>query len=235
MLANAQSAPEGKRCPPVTQTLTTMSKKTIFLMLALLCIGTAQAQRDNKPPVFTFGPKAGLNFSTLVRDTRNFTSEYQLGYHAGVFLRFNAGRIYIQPEVFFATKGAKINIDQSVDPNVRSGSYRLRLNNVDVPVILGLSLLNTDKFNIRLFGGPMASFNLNGKGVSEFIKEQSSISEAYRKAVLGYQAGVGFDIGALTIDGRYEGAITETGDWDRVGLGKPKGGLYQVSVGFKIL
>lgn len=211
-----------------------MSKKSIFLVLAVLCITTAQAQRD-KPPVFTFGPKAGLNLSTLVRDTRNFTSDYQLGYNAGLFLRFNLGRAYIQPEAFFATKGAKINIEQSVDPNVRSGSYQLRLNNVDVPVILGLSLINTDKFNIRLFGGPMASFNLNGQGFSEFVRDQGGVSEAYKKAVLGYQAGVGFDIGALTIDGRYEGSLTETGDWDRVGLGKPKGGLYQISVGFKIL
>lgn len=212
-----------------------MSKKTVFLMMALLCIGTVQAQRNDKPPVFTFGPKAGLNFSTLVRDTRNFSSDYQLGYNAGLFLRFNLGRVYLQPEAFFATKGAKINIEQSVDPNVRSGSYQLRLSNVDVPVILGLSVVNTEKFNIRLFGGPMASFNLEGRGVSEFIKEQGSIGEAYRKAVLGYQAGVGFDIGAITIDGRYEGALTETGDWNRVGLGKPKGGLYQLSVGFKIL
>ena len=211
-----------------------MIKRTFLAVSAFLCVFAAQAQRD-EPPLFTFGPKAGLNLSTLVGETRNFSSEYRLGYNAGVFLRFNTGRLYIQPEAFFATKGARLTIDQSVDPNVRSGTYRLSLQTVDVPVLVGLTVIQNNAFNIRVFGGPMGSFNLQGKGVGEFVRDIGSVEAAYRQAVLGYQAGLGVDVGSLTIDARYEGALTPTADWDRVNLGKPRGGLYQLSVGIKIL
>ena len=210
-----------------------MFKKLFFLCLTLGSLQLAQAQSE--PPKFTFGPKAGVNFSTLVRDTKNFSADYRLGYNAGVFLRFNIGRLYIQPEGFFSTKGASITINNSTDPDVKNGKYDLKLNNVDVPILVGLNLINNRVFNIRAFAGPMGSFNLNGQGVKDFLKETGSVSEAYKKAVLGYQAGVGVDVGAFTVDARYEGSITETGDWDRVNLGKPKGGLYQLSLGLKIL
>lgn len=210
-----------------------MFKKLLFLCLTLGAFQFAQAQ--NEPPKFTLGPKAGVNFSTLIQDTKNFSADYRLGYNAGLFLRFNVGRLYIQPEGFFSTKGASITINNSSDPKVKSGKYDLKLTNLDVPILIGLNLINNNLFNIRVFGGPMGSFNLNGEGVKEFLKETGSVSEAYKKAVLGYQAGVGVDVGAFTVDARYEGSFTETGDWDRVNLGKPKGGLYQLSLGFKIL
>jgi len=150
-----------------------------------LLIGLVQMiQAQNNPPVFTFGPKAGVNYSTLVRDTRNFSADYRLGYNAGLFLRFNIGRLYIQPEGIFSTKGASITIDQSVDPEVKKGKYQLRLNNVDVPILLGLSLVNNRLFNIRIFGGPIGSFNLNGEGVGDFLHEAGSVAAAYRKTVL---------------------------------------------------
>ncbi len=212
-----------------------MCKKILLLGIALMALVTHVQAQQSSPPKFTFGPKAGINYSTLVKDTRNFSSEYQLGYHAGLFLRFNIGRLYIQPEGVFSTKGAKVVIDQSVDPDVKSGKYDLRLNNVDVPILVGLTLIKGNAFNIRVFGGPMGSFNLNGKGVGDFIRETGSLEAAYKKAILGYQAGVGVDVGAFTIDGRYEGSLTETGDWERVNLGKPKGGLYQLTLGIKIL
>ncbi|MDJ1497828.1 porin family protein [Cytophagaceae bacterium DM2B3-1] len=210
-----------------------MLKKLFLVSLFLGCIQLTQAQ--DKPPFFTFGPKAGVNFSTLVRDTRNFSADYRLGYNAGLFLRFNVGRLYIQPEGIFSTKGASITINQSVDPDVKSGKYELKLYNVDIPVLIGLTLIQNKLFNIRVFGGPMASYNLNGEGVKDFLKETGSVEEAYKKAILGYQAGLGLDLGSFTIDARYEGSFTETGDWDRVNLGKPKGGLYQLSLGLKIL
>lgn len=210
-----------------------MIKKLFFVCLAIFSFQLVQAQ-DN-PPKFTFGPKAGVNFSTLVRDTKNFSADYRLGYNAGLFLRFNIGRLYIQPEGIFSTKGAAITINQSVDPDVKTGKYELKLTNVDVPILIGLNLINNKLFNIRVFGGPMGSYNLNGQGVKDFLKETGSVSDAYKKAVLGYQAGVGVDVGSFTVDARYEGSLTETGDWERVNLGKPKGGLYQLSLGLKIL
>jgi hypothetical protein len=51
----------------------------------------------------------------------------------------------------------------------------------------------------------------------------------YKKSTLGYQAGAGVDIGAITADLRYEGNLTKIND----SYGQRQN-LWALSVGFKI-
>ncbi len=183
---------------------------------------------------FTLGPKAGINYSTLVADKGDINSSYRLGYHAGAFFRFTYGALLIQPEVMFSAKRAKLNMQQSSNGNYQSGQYNVEFNNIDIPWLVGVSLVNSDAFSFRLYAGPMASFNISGKGLNGFIQENKSAKDYYEDLVWGYQAGLGFDFGNITLDGRYEGGFTGAANFDRAQLGKPKSGLFQASLGIKL-
>lgn len=205
------------------------------MLLTLLIIGSASAQKSNSGSVFTFGPKAGINYTTLIEDAKSLKSDYQLGYTFGAFARISPGRFYLQPEVLLSAKKTDVTVNQSGSANTQAGTYKVTFTNVDVPLLLGTRLVGNESFNLRIFGGPMASFNLGGKGLKELFQENRSASDYYEKTVWGFQAGAGFDLGALTFDARYERGLSGAANLERESMGKPNTGLFQFSLGIKLL
>ena len=68
--------------------------------------------------------------------------------------------------------------------------------------------------------------NLSGN----FNAAYNNFGNAYKNNMLGYQAGVGVDIGSLTVDFRYQG------DFDNYNSNyNQHQNLWALSVGFKIL
>lgn len=206
----------------------------IILSVFLLLIHQANAQDD--APV-SLGIKAGANYSTLIRDSQNLSSEYRLGYVAGPFLRINVSNVYIQPEVLFSSKNTYLRnttvSDGSNPGDPVNSSTTVRINSVDIPLLLGIKLVNTDQFNLRLQGGPLASVILDTDGLEEIADSETPVKELYNRSVWGYQAGIGMDFGNLTFDVVYEAGLNETYDLTRYNLGKPKTGLFQFTVGVK--
>lgn len=208
------------------------TKLFILLLIVGLCAQSAYSQEA--AAAFTIGPKAGINYSTLIKENRDIDSKYKLGYTVGAFARFGKN-MYLQPEVLFTTKNAEISVNQSGNSSAQNGSYNVKFKNIDVPVLLGLKLIGAENFNLRAYAGPMASFNIEGKGLEGLTTENQSASDYYKSAVWGYQAGAGMDFGAVTFDARYEGSFTEAANLERANLGKPKTGLFQFSLGIKLL
>jgi hypothetical protein len=208
--------------------------KTKLFVFLLLGLSVQAVYSQESASYFTIGPKAGINYSTLIKDNRDIDAKYKLGYTIGAFARFGKS-VYIQPEVLFTTKNAQININQSDNSSAQSGSYTVKFKNIDVPVLLGVKLIGAENFNLRAYAGPMASFNIEGKGLEGLTSENQSGSDYYKAAVWGYQAGAGIDFGAVTLDARYEGGFTEAANLERANLGKPKTGLFQFSLGIKLL
>ncbi len=88
----------------------------------------------------------------------------------------------------------------------------LKVTSLDVPLILGLKLLNLGVANIRVLGGPVASFVLNHS--SDFRWNQESVqpvdfSESLEATTWGVQFGAGVDILMLSLDARYEMGLEE--------------------------
>jgi hypothetical protein len=208
-------------------------KKTLFALMMLILTGTAWAQKGNRE-VFTLGPKAGINFTTLIKDDRRINSDYKLGYHFGGFLRFSPGRFYIQPEVLLTSKKTDLQINQNTGGSVQTGNYRVSFTSLDVPVLLGAKLAG-NRSNFRVFAGPMASFNISGRGLEDVVRENETARDYYEKTIFGFQAGAGFDVGALTFDARYERGLTAAANLKRADLGKPSTGLFQLTMGIKLL
>lgn len=190
--------------------------KNMMIALCMLTISyAANAQYD---PAFRFGIKAGANLSNIngsndlslspggnafdFRDNDNRSP----GFAGGVYFRFGK-TFYIQPEILLSQKGGRFNVYE--DGVLNNGKVDVRFSNFDVPVLFGVRIAKFFRINV----GPTASLRLssNGKIGDSFdaITGENSGAEFKNRLAYGYQAGVGFDLGRLSLDVRYEGNFTD--------------------------
>jgi hypothetical protein len=170
----------------------------------------------------------GKIFNFSANDTRAY------GFVGGVFLRFGK-TIFIQPEILLSQKGGKFDVFE--DGKANGKTVDLRLTNIDFPLLVGVKLGNV----LRINAGPIATFRLSDNGqLGDSIKEYQgkSADEIFNSVILGYQAGVGFDIGKLNVDLRYEGNINDVvnvkfADVNTASKFAAKGNLLQATVGFQ--
>lgn len=163
------------------------------MLLSLAAGMVAQAQ-------VAIGVKGGVSSSNVdVKNVKNTFMQFRdtdniTGYHLGAFTRFKAGALLIQPEGVFTSSGGKVAVTQTQDGAQVETTEAFRFNRLDVPLLMGLSVLNV----LRFQAGPVASVLVNGKFADQ------DIDNYLDKTDLGWQAGIGVDIGQLTADVRYE-------------------------------
>jgi hypothetical protein len=200
-------------------------KTCIGIFVLIICAQLAMAQSP-----ITFGPKVGLNYNKIYSSGSQVDYDYIRTWSGGAFLRANLGKVYLQPEAYFNTKGSDIIIRK--DPDQPAGSDingKIRLNALDVPVLVGYKLAEGKgkKSNIRIFGGPVASFVLKERENDLRLLDDDSYT--FNKANIGVQLGAGFDLGNLTFDARYETGLNKVNSYFN-----QRTNLFQFSVGFKI-
>ncbi len=169
-----------------------MKTRILFIALfAFLMTGTVIAQE------FSIGPKIGLSQGNVEVNGDGFSKgDSKLGYHVGLFARLGGNAIYLQPEVLYANTGGEFTQTQGND----EVNFKASFNRLDVPVLVGLKL--ADFFRIQ--AGPVASFILNSE-VSQDVGNANLPD--YNSSTLGYQAGIGLDVGNMILDLKYEGAL----------------------------
>ena len=216
-----------------------MKKLLLTAIIAMSCMTTFAQEK-----LFTVGLRAGVNLSQVAGNNlslssggRNFTFRNNdtraYGFVGGVFMRFGK-TIFIQPEILLSQKGGKFDVFENGNSNGRT--VDLRLTNIDLPVLVGVRVGNV----LRINAGPVASFRLSDSGnLGDSIKEYQgqSANETFRDVILGYQAGVGFDIGKLNIDLRYEGNVNDVvdvkfADASTASKFAAKGNSLQATLGF---
>lgn len=218
-------------------------KKIIFIIALASMTIAGYAQSRN----FKFGIKAGANLSSLKGGdvvssndpnvSIGNTNATLTGFVGGVFMRLGSS-IYLQPELLLSQKGGSVNVFRSATSSQPNGKIDVRFTNFDVPVLVGFRF--GDFFRIN--AGPIASLQLSkNSGLREALNAvgANSVKDNYKAAALGYQAGVGVDIGNLSIDLRYEGNASNiinanTDDANFNSQLKRKGSLFQATVGFAI-
>ncbi len=193
-------------------------KKSLFLVIAILSGYAASAQYN---PFFRFGLKAGANLSNIEGNDLKLGSggnafnfkdneDRSLGFTGGIYMRFGRN-FYLQPEILLSQKGGKFNVYEDGVKN-EDGKVDVRFSNLDVPVLVGGRLFRFFRIN----AGPMASFRLTengkiGESFDQYTGDDADIT--YKNGVAwGYQMGVGFDLGRLSLDVRYEGNLNDVVD-----------------------
>lgn len=215
-------------------------KKIITLAIVSLISASTFAQTKG----FTAGLRLGANLSQVRGNDLSFTSgntvfnfrnneNRAFGFVGGIFLRFGK-TVFLQPEILVSQKGGKY--DLITDNGTNSKTVDFRMTNLDLPLLVGVKLGNV----LRINAGPIATFNIGNDGkLGDAITEArgESAESIYKKAVFGYQAGVGFDIGQINFDVRYEGNVNDVIDVkyknaETASKFAAKGNSFQATIGF---
>lgn len=144
-------------------------RKVLFLgLFVLFSVATVQAQK------FNWGPKAGLNISSLTGDVPSTKS--LAGFNAGLFAEIKVLKLLaIQPEVVYSTQGTAFEDfeGESVED--------LKLDYINVPVLAKLYIFNLVYFE----AGPQFGFLMNAKRGSTDIKDDIEDTDLAIAAGLG--------------------------------------------------
>ena len=236
-------------------------KKTFLLIAALLMMGSAAFAGGGVD--LAIGPKVGYQTTKLSYDKANIKSSFSTHFTAGIFGRVTVGRVYVQPEVlYFKTSnvfdGHVTGTGSDNLFNLPTGAnVNLTLNqmNLQVPVMLGVNIIDLNIITLRAQVGPTANFVLKSKTLFDktysINGQQAEIENATtdqnfdtKTISWGFQTGLGIDIlSRFTLDVNYnfglskmferlnETALGETFDFSNIDNTKQR--MFIVTVGVK--
>jgi hypothetical protein len=151
------------------------------------------------------GLKFGTNSSSLITNFNEFFDQSEINkFYAGAFLRVNLGKVYLQPEVYFNTKGGILTSLNSTSTKIPNISELFSYQTIDIPFLLGYKIINGQVFNLRVYTGPVLSYVTSDPNISELT--DLNIDEL-KDNYIGIQAGIGFDLWFVTIDARIENSF----------------------------
>lgn len=183
----------------------------VIALIALLSIATAAGAASAK-----FGLKGGFNLSSLPEDlTTSYNdvsivafSERYTGYHVGLVASFVLPGFFIQPELLFVSTGQEMVVDYDNGAEL-DDYFTQRFQHIAIPIHMGM------KFGpVKIGAGPVFSFLLNESNNSLTYQD---LKPDLSKAKVGYQLGVGFQLGGILLEGRYESNLTKFGEGLYVG------------------
>ncbi len=184
--------------------------KKIFLLGSILLAAHSYGQS------FQFGAKAGANISNFTGgDFEAVEKKALVGFHGGIYFRFNIAGLAIQPEAMVSTQGAKID---SV-----SGSYDWKLTYITVPVMLQYRFPG----GFFLEAGPQVGFKIDEQIEDQTIEDFGKDLDLSLAAGLGYRGRKGLGIG-----GRYTAGLSKVGEFEASSGIDPdfRNGVIQFSV-----
>ncbi len=222
-------------------------KNTFLVAIAFIIgIGVSQAQfgRLQKKLIY-IGVRGGANFSQLntdnlqiskpgssIKDFFNNNADFRTGYVGGVYVRIGH-RFFIQPEVLLSSKGGKVTfVPQGGGSPV---NIDVKMSQFDIPVLLGIKI-----GAFRVNAGPVASLSISqGTDLKDALKlyTNQGIGNTFKQATIGYQAGVGLDLGSFNFDVRYEGNLSNISQLNLQNDAQfnSKLSLWQLTIGLVIL
>ncbi|MDY0343495.1 MAG: porin family protein [Lentimicrobium sp.] len=194
--------------------------KKIFLLLLFISGGLlVQAQLV---PGFTFGPKIGATFSKFTTDQDQIKDELKTTFHYGVFVRMGES-VYFQPELNIMTRNA--NLESA------NQSGTIKMTSLDVPLLLGVRVLNLKLLNVRAMAGPVGSMTVSKK-ISLTDVDLDLKKDDLKSLNWGLQFGAGVDVLIFSLDLRYEIGLNDVSKLDGFDL---KNNMFTVALGFKLM
>ena len=236
-------------------------KKTFLLIAALLMIGSAAFAGGGID--LGIGPKVGYQTTKLSYQKADIKSSFSNHFTAGLFGRVTVGRIYVQPEVlYFKTSnifdGHVTGVESDNLFNLPTGAnVNLTLNqmNLQVPILLGVNIIDLDLITLRAQVGPTANFVLKSQTLfdktytingQQAELENTTTDQSFntKSIAWGLQAGLGVDVlDFITLDINYNfglskvfenlnnTALGETFDFSNID--NTKQSMFMVTLGLK--
>jgi hypothetical protein len=181
--------------------------KAMFTWTILICIlmtvsGEVEADNRQRSRIHV-GAKGGVSFTTLSGDPYP-VYDARIGFSAGVFVSIPVARNWsIQPEILYSQKGAKTSGYCSGLPT----SWTLKLDYVEVPILISAATSTIGDVTPRMFLGPAVTFKVSSK--QEVKNQYATVSVdvgGIRPLELCFVVGAGLDFsfssGILSIEAR---------------------------------
>ena len=238
-------------------------KKTFLLIAALLMMGSAAFAGGGFD--LAIGPKVGFQTAKLSYDKADIKSGFANHFTAGLFGRVTIGRLYVQPEVlYFKTsnifEGHVTGVESDNLFNLPTGAnVNLTVNqmNLQVPVMIGVNILDLDIVTLRAQAGPTANFVLKSQtlydktytlnGQQGELENTTTDQDFDTKSISwGVQAGLGVDVlKRITLDINYNFGVSKMFDalnqttlgetFDFSNIDNTKQNMFMVTLGIKLL
>jgi hypothetical protein len=162
------------------------------LLLVLVTGSPARAQG------LTWGLKAGVNLATFSSDEQpNPDYKLMVGLVGGGYVTWRiGGRLDFQPEVLIGQQGASLGSDVA--------DAKIKIDYLTVPLLLRYRL-SSSSGGLSVYGGPSLATKLRARASAEFGGDTvtTDISDQIETLDFGVAAGVMYEKGRYTIDGRY--------------------------------
>jgi hypothetical protein len=200
-------------------------KKIIASLLVIFFAANVQAQ------FIEAGVKAGINVSTLSKAPNLGDANSTTGFVFGGFMRASAAGFFIQPEVLL-TQRRGVFADDSTKLTVTN-----TLTYLDVPLLFGYKVAV-----FRFSAGPNFQFLMGAnQSVSvASLKDPNFSKDNFNAATVGFQLGVGINLGKINLDARYDGSIDDLGKTITTQAGQQinystRASMFQLTLGYRIL
>ena len=200
--------------------------KSILLVIILIITGSQLKAQD----FFSIGPKVGYNSNALTDNLDSIHSSINNSFQIGAFIRIGS-KVYFQPEANYQVVTGKL----TESGGTANQSQEITVESLKIPAIIGIKIIRTGPFNLRLLAGPAYTFVLNKKLDPSHMNELWPIQSAddIKNSNWSVQMGAGLDVFFITLDVRYELGI------DNIYNGKSnfelKNNMFNFSLGIKLL
>ena len=183
-----------------------MNKRFIFLTGIVMAPFWASAQ------LYSHGLTAGAHVAQVEVDPFSIDPNQPLetvaftatgGYHAGLYARFGAGLVYLEPQLWYT------ELNQDITYSDGSGSTSTvpwTLRRLDVPLEVGVKM-----GPLLVLAAPVWSIPIAQVSNVQTITVDSG--------TWGGQIGLGVKLGALQLTARYEGSLAPFADQIQIGGG----------------
>ncbi len=202
-------------------------KKSLLIISAILIVTAIQAQ-------FHFGPQVGYTASKLTTNSSDVTSTFKNNFLFGAFVRIG-DKFYVQPEVNWLTQGGIWEGDAGARSTV-TNKLEMTYKTIQIPVSVGLKVIDLKLVNIRIHGGFSANIVTNKEMKINNITEPITDAD-WNNLLWQYQVGAGVDVLMFALDVKYVGSLN---NWNKNDIQfngtslSTKANMFMVTLGWKI-
>lgn len=198
--------------------------KKIFLLISL-CFILVQSYGQ----LVQVGAKVGINQGSLTGAPNLGAANTTSGFVCGVFTKIGKSGLYLAPELLFTQRKGVFNTDSSL--TVTNSLWYM-----DIPILLGYKLAA-----FRFYAGPNFQFLLSAHQKAPSGWEDPFFSKSnFNASAVGFQGGVGVNVGKIWLDIRYDGSVGDLGKTITTSTGKQinystRSNMFQLTIGYRFL